>query len=234
MSTTVLDERDRTVIGLSMLSFAAGSMDGIGFLALGGVFASALSGNTVLLALAIGQGHFAVALNVIFSILGYVAGVSAATVLFAKFGQGSAWALVFEAVALAAFAALWLAFGTAPQPVVLQGLIVLSSVGMGLQGGIGQEVGFPGIKTVIFTGTYTTIASNLTTRALKGDRPLFTPLAMRQISALAAYAGGALIVGVMTAHWLRIAPLLPLAAVLAALVGLRLRLVRLERKSPGA
>lgn len=234
MSTTVSDERDRTVIGLSMLSFAAGSMDGIGFLALGGVFASALSGNTILLALAIGQGHFAVALNVIFSLLGYVAGVSAATVLFAKFGQGSAWTLVFEAVALAAFAALWLAFGTTPQPVVLQGLIVLSSVGMGLQGALGRVVGFPGILTVIFTGTYTTIASNFTTRVLNGERPLVTPIAVRQISALAAYAGGALIVGVMAAHWLRIAPLLSLAAVLAALAGLRLRLVRLERKPPGA
>ncbi len=235
MSTTVPSERDRTVIGLSMLSFAAGSMDGIAFLALSGVFSSALSGNTVLMALAIGQGHFAVALNVVFSILGYVAGVSAATVLFAKFGQGSAWALVFEAVALAAFAALWLAFGTTPQNVVLQGLILLSSVGMGLQGGIGQEVGFPGIKTVIFTGTYTTIASNFTKRALNGDRPLFTPLAMRQISALAAYAGGALIVGVFAAaHWLRIAPFLPLAAVLAALAGLGLRVVRLERGSPQA
>jgi len=218
-----------------MLSFAAGSMDGIAFLALSGVFSSALSGNTVLLALAIGQGHFAVALNVVFSILGYIAGVSAATVSLAKFGQGSGWTLVLEAVALAAFAALWFAFGTAPQPVVLQGLIVLSSVAMGLQGGLGRAVGFPGILTVIFTGTYTTIASNFTKRALNGDRPLFTALAMRQMSALAAYAGGALIVGVIaSAHWLRIAPFLPLAAVLAALVGLWLRLVRFEREPPHA
>lgn len=230
MPPTASVEQNRAMHGLVLLSFTAGSMDGIAFLALSGVFASAMSGNTILLGLAIGQGQFTESLLFIFGILGYMAGISMASVSIAKLGHGSGWTVGLEALLLAIFTALWLASGTHPQPSALYGLIVVSSIAMGLQGRIGRAIGAPGILTVIFTGTYTTIASDLTTRVLNGDRPLFTALALRQLLALAAYFGGAMIVGVMAAHWLRITPFLPLAAVLALFGGIRLRLIRFDPK----
>ena len=209
-----------------LLSFAAGSTDGIAFLALSGVFTSAMSGNTILLGLAIGQGHFAAALHSLIAILGYVAGVSLASLSLAKLGRGSGWTLSLEALFLAAFAAIWFFFGASDRAPILYGLIVLSAIAMGLQGAIGRSLGVPGVMTVIFTSTYTAIVGDFIARALSREKPLLTGLAARQISALAAYLGGAAVAGAMTIHWLQAAPFLPLTAVLMLLAGLRLRLIR--------
>lgn len=219
---------DGTTLGLALLSFAAGSMDAIAFLVLSGVFTSAMSGNTILLGLAIGQGHFGPALHSSAALLGYVTGVAAASVSLAKTRRGSGWTLGLEALFLAAFAGLWLAAGVPAGAPVTYGLIVLSAVAMGLQGGIGRALGIPGVMTVIFTSTYTAIVGDLVERALAGSRPLLTALAARQLTALAAYLGSAIIGGIVATHWLRVAPLLPLAAILVLLAGLRLRLIRFQ------
>ena len=82
--------------------------------------------------------------------------------------------------------------------------------------------------TVIFTSTYTAIVGDLVERALAGQRPLVTGLAARQLIALAAYLGSAVLVGIIAADWHWSMPILPLAAVLILLAGLRLRLFRLD------
>lgn len=69
---------------------------------------------------------------------------------------------------------------------------------MGLQGAIGRSLDVPGVMTVIFTSTYTAIVGDFIARALNGEKPLLTGLAARQISALAAYLGGAAVAGAMT------------------------------------
>ena len=43
-------------VGLALLGFASGSMDALAFFNLGEVFPSAMTGNTALLGLALGQG----------------------------------------------------------------------------------------------------------------------------------------------------------------------------------
>lgn len=223
------DTRDRTTPALALLSFAAGSMDAIAFLALGGVFTSAMSGNTILLGLAIGQGHFSAALHSFVALLGYLTGVAAGALARAKIERGSGWTLSLEALFLAAFVALWLVAGGPVRLHVVYGLIVLSAVAMGLQGAIGRALGIPGIMTVIFTSTCTAIVSGLVERALAGQRPLFNALTARQLTALAVYLASAVFIGgVIALHWRRVTPFLPLAAVLALLAGLRLRWLSLE------
>ena len=64
---------------LPYCSFAAGSMDAIGFLTLGNVFTSAMSGNAILLGLALGQGRISAATHSLAAFVGYVVGVVAAT-----------------------------------------------------------------------------------------------------------------------------------------------------------
>lgn len=208
-----------------MLSFGAGSMDAIAFLALGGVFTSAMSGNTIVLGLAIGQGHVTAALHAVTALLGYLAGVAAASLTLAKFGRGSGWTLGLEGVFLAIFAGLWLSLGGSVDSAAVYGLIILSAVAMGMQGGIGRAIGAPGIMTVIFTSTYTAIVGNLVERVVAGRRPFITMLAAKQLVALAAYLGGAVVAAIITTQWRALAPCVPLAAILILLAGLRLRLI---------
>jgi uncharacterized membrane protein YoaK (UPF0700 family) len=223
------DTHNRATLGLALLSFAAGSMDAIAFLVLGEVFTSAMSGNSIVLGLAISQGHFGTALHSLAALLGYMTGVAVASLSLTKFGRGSGCTLGLEALFLAAFAALWFAVGGPASSPVVYSLIVLSAVAMGLQGAIGRALGVPGIMTVIFTSTYTAIVSDLVERALAGHRPLITGLAARQLTALTAYLGSAVVGGIVAAHWLLVTPFLPFAAVLSVLAVLRLHWLRFDQ-----
>jgi uncharacterized membrane protein YoaK (UPF0700 family) len=63
---------------IAFLTLAAGSIDALSFLTLGGVFASFMSGNTLILGLRIGLGDFALALHSVTAVLGYMTGVALA------------------------------------------------------------------------------------------------------------------------------------------------------------
>ncbi|MDR3095803.1 MAG: DUF1275 domain-containing protein [Paraburkholderia sp.] len=231
MSVTGTDSHSHATLGLALLSFAAGSMDAIAFFALGGVFTSAMSGNTIVLGIGIGQGHFNTALHSFTAILGYVAGVGISSLSFAKFGRGSGWTLGVEVLFLAAFVALWIFAGTPASSLAMYSLISISAIAMGLQGGIARAIGVSGIMTVIFTSTYTVLASNFVERALAGDRPLLTVMAVRRLAALAAYLGGAVIAAIIVEHWRSFLPFPPFIAILVVFVGLKLRLITFDQNS---
>ena len=57
MSIPPKEQVDSSDVGLALLGFASGSMDALAFFNLGEVFPSAMTGNTALLGLALGQGH---------------------------------------------------------------------------------------------------------------------------------------------------------------------------------
>jgi uncharacterized membrane protein YoaK (UPF0700 family) len=208
-----------------LLSFAAGSMDAIAFLKLDEVFTSAMSGNTILLGLAVGQGRVSAALHSFTALIGYIIGVAIASLPLSLSNRGSSQTLALEAVFLAVFAGLWAITGGPLHPPVMYSLIVLSAIAMGLQGAIGRWLKIPGIMTVIFTSTYTAIVGGLTERIAAGSRPLLTLLAKRQLTTLAIYLGSAMLSGFVILHWLMIIPFVPLAAVLILVFGVRLRLL---------
>lgn len=228
-NSSATDTGDHATLGLALLSFAAGSMDAIAFLALGGVFTSAMSGNTIVLGLAIGQGHFNSALYAVTALLGYLTGVAVASLSLVESGRGSGWTLGLEGLFIAAFTGLWLYSGAPAGSLMIFVLIGLSAIAMGLQGRIGRAIGAPGIMTVIFTSTYTAIVSNLVERALNGNHPLLTGLAVRQLVAVVAYLSSAIIAGIITIHWRPLAPFLPLVAILIVLAGLRLRMIGFDK-----
>ncbi len=215
---------DRSSLGLALLSFSAGSMDAIAFLALGGVFTSAMSGNTIVLGVALGQGDMTEALYAVTALFGYLAGVAAATVSLNRLARGSGWTLGIQAAILGAFASIWSGLGGSTEGgwFVIHGLIAMSAVAMGLQGGIGRAIGAPGIMTVIFTSTYTAIVSSLVERWLARDRPRMSPATARQLGSLAAYLGGAVIAAVVILHARAYAPWLPFVAILSVFTGLKL------------
>src|SRR6266851_9068882 len=59
---------------LLVLTWAAGSVDAISYLGLGHVFTAMMTGNTVLLGLAIGQGEILAVLRSVLALAGFVAG----------------------------------------------------------------------------------------------------------------------------------------------------------------
>src|ERR1700722_5551262 len=109
---------------LALLSFAAGSMDTIGFLALGNVFTSAMSGNAILLGLALGQGRISAATHSLVALLGYVGGVGIAPRPLQMAKHGILLTLALECFFLAAFAGLWTAFRGPVGPLEIYSFII--------------------------------------------------------------------------------------------------------------
>ena len=66
-------------VGLALLSFASGSMDALAFFKLSEVFPSAMTGNTALLGLALGQGHLTQASRPFIAFAGFLAGAALAS-----------------------------------------------------------------------------------------------------------------------------------------------------------
>ena len=67
-----------------LLTCAAGSMDALSLFGLGGVFASGLSGNTIVLGASLAQGESTKALLGIFIFIGYILGAALTTFLLRK------------------------------------------------------------------------------------------------------------------------------------------------------
>ena len=63
------------VILLLLLTCAAGAVDAISYLGLGHVFTAMMTGNTVLLGLAVGQGHLGAAVRSVVALIGFSLGV---------------------------------------------------------------------------------------------------------------------------------------------------------------
>ena len=69
---------------LVMLSLAAGCVDAVGFLGLGQIFVANMTGNTVLLGLALGQAEGQAALRAVVALAGFVAGVGAGAAILGR------------------------------------------------------------------------------------------------------------------------------------------------------
>src|SRR5215471_8091182 len=68
-------------LGLGLMAVAAGSSDALAYLTLGNVFTSAMTGNTVLLCIAVGQGKLAAALQSFAAFGAFAIGAMLAAVL---------------------------------------------------------------------------------------------------------------------------------------------------------
>lgn len=210
---------------LALLSFAAGSMDAIGFLALGNVFTSAMSGNAILLGLALGQGRISAATHSLAAFVGYVVGVVVATLPLQMPRLGVERALALELLFLAAFAGLWTAFHGPVGPREIYALIILSAIAMGLQGAVGRAIRIPGIPTTVITSTLTAIVGTVAERLLAGKWPIFTATTRLQIGTFLAYLASAVVTGFAVTRYLAAPAFIPLVCTLALVLGLKLRLL---------
>jgi uncharacterized membrane protein YoaK (UPF0700 family) len=209
-------------LGLAMLSIGAGSVDAFGFFALGGALPSAMTGNTALLGLALGQGHPAAAAPPFAAGTGFVLGAALASALLhldlakPSARRTVAWLLAVETCLLAGFLLAWQFAERPAAGLSLYVLILLGAAGMGIQSVAARQAGRPGVTTVVFTSTLTAIVIAVTDAVLGSPHRLGFA-AKRQIFMFLAYGVGAVTGGFLTWRAIDAIPFLPLLAALAAL-----------------
>ena len=230
--TLRMDSRPRqqilTLIAIA-LTFASGANDVASFTRLGGVFTSVMTGNIVLWGLSAAERSVSLFSHTAVSIAGYIAGVACGTWVAHGFKvHGNAkpdetdrdsvlpahvsWALVTELALLAGFTAGWEITGARPAGWAEFVLLAVLAAAMGMQSSSVNEMGLTNVSTTFLTGTLTGLVSSL---ARPGQEMKH---GARRIGVLIGLATGALLCGLLVATAPRVVPVLPLAAVITALV----------------
>jgi len=202
---------------LGLTAFAAGSVDIIAFAKLGGILASAMTGNLAFLAFYISRFSLASALGSAIALIGFVLGGATGTVIGRKRGQREALRvlLLVETILLAGAVAAWIP--THHRNGSLSGDVVISllSFSMGLQSIVGKRVNLSNIPTIVFTSTLTNIVIAFTD--MLASRKFSVPLdTRRQCASFLLYFLGALAAGFAVFFAWQVLIFLPLAAAAAA------------------
>lgn len=228
---------------LLILTWAAGSVDAISYLGLGHVFTAMMTGNTVLLGLALAQGEALAALRSTLALVGFAIGVIVGAFIVEPGEAQDEWppavtaALAVETFVLAIFCAASYLNGAARTAGATYLLIVLLALAMGIQSAAVRRLGVPGIATTYITGTLTSLMVDLVgwLRSSVGgsstgesgvDGSSAVPWDQR-VGLLGgvffAYGLGALTGGVLQARASSLATLSPLVAVLLVVVNASIR-----------
>lgn len=193
-------------LGTAFLAAASGGSDVIAFLMLGHVFASAMTGNTALLGIALSRGDLAGALLPITALTSFVLGAVVGSVIYnpnatARRRHATLRGLVgLEVACLAGFALIWQIVGHPADGFAQYALIMTSAFAMGVQGIAAKIINAPGVNTIVFTSTLVAIVLSLTEFLLgRRDSPEVRAATWRQIEAFLAYALGAVIAGLL--YW---------------------------------
>jgi uncharacterized membrane protein YoaK (UPF0700 family) len=182
-----------------------------------------MTGNMVLMGVAIGSGDASLVGLLLAAFVGYVAGVALGTrVAGAADPADGIWpapvtrALSIELAVFAVFAVAWWALGSDPSTTWAAPLLALSAVALGVQSSAILRFGVPGLSTTYLTGTLTTVVVRLTTR-----QPLLT---IRHSAAiLAGLIAGAAIAAALVTRLPVTAPLVQPVLLSAVLLGARVR-----------
>jgi uncharacterized membrane protein YoaK (UPF0700 family) len=234
---------------LLLLSLAAASVDAISYLGLGHVFTAMMTGNTVLLGLALAQGEVLAALRSILALIGFAIGVFVGAIIVERESDPAEWpaavtaALIFETVILIVFATIFILLGNSRAGIVYL-LIILSAVAMGMQSAAVRRLGVPGIATTFITGTLTSLMIDLLgwLRSIAARLPISNASSSNQVGRIpwdqrvgllagvvSLYCLGALIGGVLQVHSGPLAALFPLVAVMLVVANAVIRQRRRQR-----
>lgn len=223
---------------LLVLTWAAGTVDAVSYLGLGHVFTAMMTGNTVLLGLALAQGEIHAALRSVLALLGFALGVTVAAVIVERDESDDEWpacvttALAVESVILAVFSAAWHFTDPAIGGHNVQLLIVLLGTAMGVQAAAVRRLDVPGIATTYITGTITTLFVDVVAWSRAPGHHWHGPSGdmikwERRVGLLAGvffvYGFGALCGGLIYAHFPPGVGVAPLIAVVAVTVNAAFR-----------
>ncbi len=195
---------------LICLTLSSGAVDAISYLGLGKVFTANMTGNLVLLGLAVGRSEGSEVVRAAVSLVGYTAGAFLGARIARRGEHESAWrrevtfVLGVEALLQTGLFAAWLATSAHPGQTSEALMVAMSALAMGLQSAAAAALGVAGITTTYVTGTLTGLVGKLA--AGTGSRSEHA----RRASVLAALLVGAAVAALLISNVRRVAPLLPL------------------------
>jgi uncharacterized membrane protein YoaK (UPF0700 family) len=222
----LLTDTPRRDGAIMLLAFAGASVDAISYLALGRVFTANMTGNTVLLGLALVEGNRAALVRSGLAILGFMAGAVATAALLRRGKQPpqaerpAVAGLWLELAALGILAMLWYQAGPTPGNSALPALILIAGMAMGIQSAAVQHMHVRGISTTYITGMLTALTADLVVwlRQLEETSPGKVGGPALPALTWGTYALGAVIAVLVEQRWTAAALLLPAAGIVGALV----------------
>jgi uncharacterized membrane protein YoaK (UPF0700 family) len=198
------------------LSALAGYVDGIGFLHLGGLFVSFMSGNSTRLGVSLAEANWSNAAEAIGLIALFVTGAACGSLIV--LGRGAhrqPWVLLVEAMLLA-LSALCYALG------LPKAAIAAMVLAMGLENAVFQIDGGAGLGLTYITGALVKVAQLLAAALSGGARWAWLP---NLLLWAALVAGG--VCGALAYHWINLGAIwfaagyaLSLSAIVAATIHL--------------
>jgi len=196
---------------LLLTAVAAGAVDVVSFASLGGVFASAMTGNFALLAYYVARSDFQAAMGSVIALSGFVIGCALGVLQRRGRAPDDALArlLASEAGLLLFFGlyALWTPHAQHAPSDHLQ--ILLLAVAMGIQAVIGQTIS---VTTIVFTTTLTKLVVTIADSMANGDSLGLEDIKM-QSAVVVTYLFGALLTGALIVRGEGIVVLLPFIGV---------------------
>jgi uncharacterized membrane protein YoaK (UPF0700 family) len=234
-------------IMLLILAWAAGSVDAINYLGLGHVFTANMTGNTVFLAISLGEGQVLAASREVVSLIGFCLGAALGTEIIRRGRKRlgtPGWtpvitrAIALEGIILALFAISWYIAGPTPGSLAIHILIVLSALAMGVQSAAILRIGVTGVATTYITGTITSLMIGFVGWLLPAvessvtkspeDATTYVPPKVEhrvklQASVLLIYGLGGVAGAIVETRWHTFAVLLPLVAVVIVVVNAIMR-----------
>ena len=213
------------LVQVVLLAATSGALDALGFLALGGVFASVMTGNLVLLGLSGGTRNGSLAVHALVAVTGYVVGVAGAT--RAGGGPGDdprGWTRRLHMIALVelglvvAFSVGWELVRTRSSHPAQLVLVALAAVAMGVQSALMRMSTGSTVSTTYLTGTLTGVVATLSG---SGSGSGVRDHDWGAVAVLAAAVVGAAAAGLVLTERSSLAPLVPLVALVGVLVTAR-------------
>ncbi len=204
---------------LSLTAFAAGSVDVVSFERLGGIFASAMTGNLAFLAIYVARLSFVSAIGSSIALFGFVVGCASGHLFTRNASWSSSLNVLLGAEFLLLFGVieLWLPGGLKSGSFRADSLISLLSISMGMQSILGKKINLSNIPTVVFTSTLTNLIIGVT-NALVAKKFILPKDTKRQLSSLFLYFFGAVTTGLLAHLNLSILVVLPMTSTGIALV----------------
>jgi uncharacterized membrane protein YoaK (UPF0700 family) len=201
-----------------LLSLVAGSADAAGYIGLGRVFTSNMTGNVVLLGVAIGQGHLGDAARSLFVLVIFMIGVALGVQLGKDVAETdwprlAARLITLEKIALALFALGWTLLPRGGDPAGYA-LLSLLAIAMGLQSAAMAKLSAPGVGTTAVTSTITALVTGLVGLAVSGAAGSSGARIRFQAGVVGLYCLGAACSGLLIIHIPPLAGWLPITAAL--------------------
>jgi uncharacterized membrane protein YoaK (UPF0700 family) len=230
-SSFITTRRRVTVL---LFTWTAGSVDAITYLR-AHVFTANMTGNSVLLALAVGQREGAAVARALIALVAFILGVLLGAIVAGEGGDrvktftAVRREVFFETAVLVLFAIVCVRPPTAS--VHAEGVLVIftSGVAMGMQSAAVKRLSLPGIATTYITGTITSLFSGIVhywaTRNTRATRqttdaasehppqPSIRHSVALQAQVYLSYTGAALACGILHNYWPSVVAILPVIAI---------------------